>query len=73
MPTPKEYREELRTACEKCRDAYEAKFDALDKDNVSLADKVTDLEDKLAQAERRYAKLAEIMAARVDQAKRIEA
>lgn len=57
MRDSKEYQEELRTACEKCRDAYEAKFDALDKDNISLADKVTDLEDKLARIEARYEEL----------------
>jgi predicted nuclease with TOPRIM domain len=67
MPTPKEYREELRTACEKCKDKYEAKIDTLDKQNVILADLVTNLECQRDKWRKRYEELVETVSARTDQ------
>ena len=65
MREPNDYMEEVRTACEKCRDAYEEKIDKLERENMGLQDQLTD-------AEARYATLVEVVGTRTGQAKPLE-
>ena len=61
MREPNEYQEELRTSCEKCRDAFEQRIDVLTKINADLIDRNCDLEEQFAVADLKYVNLREAL------------
>ncbi len=44
MPSHDEYREDVRSNCEKCHDDFMARIDELEQENTKLQDRITDLE-----------------------------
>ena len=47
MPNHDEYREDMRSNCEKCHDDFTARIDELEAENTKLQDRITELEGQL--------------------------